>query len=155
MSSCTVEFVDKLSEDVEENMTKDLIAYESSCGVDVNYKTFSILLKNSENLVIGVLNAYTAFAEVYIEDLWVSTSFRGKGYGRQLIQALEKRFQGKGFNNINLVTLSFSAPEFYKKCGFIQEFVRENIKNPKLTKIFFVKYFQDEVQMQDVLNHSC
>ena len=31
--------------------------------------------------------------------------------------------------------------EFYKKCGFKVEFVRENKKNPKLNKYFLVKYF--------------
>ena len=31
--------------------------------------------------------------------------------------------------------------EFYKKCGFDVEFIRENNDNPKLNKYFFVKYF--------------
>lgn len=31
--------------------------------------------------------------------------------------------------------------EFYKKCGFEVEFIRENKENPNLTKYFLVKYF--------------
>lgn len=76
---------------------------------------------------------------------------RGKGYGRKLLQALEEHFKGKGFNNMNLVNSAFKAPEFYKKCGFAAEFVRKNSKNPVLTKTFFVKYFEDEMQTHGIL----
>lgn len=34
-------------------------------------------------------------------------------------------------------------PEFYKKCGYEVEFVRKNKEEPKLTKYFLVKYFND------------
>lgn len=152
MNSYTIEFTDHLSEDIEEKMERDLVEYESSHGIDVNYKKLSVVLRDEHDKVIGVINAFTAFAEVYIDDIWVDKSFRHKGYGRKLLQALENHFKGKGFNNINLVTSAFQAPEFYKKCGFTSEFVRENAKNPKLTKTFFIKYFEDEVQTQGILN---
>lgn len=144
----TIELVDKLPDDVEAKMNKDLVAYESSHGVDVNYKKFALILRNDQGETIGVLNAFTAFSEIYIDDMWIYEPFRGKGYGKKLIQALEDRFKGKGFNNINLVTSAFSAPGFYQKCGFTIEFVRKNEKNPKLTKTFLIKYFDDEIQTQ-------
>ncbi|HEV8052712.1 MAG TPA: GNAT family N-acetyltransferase [Parachlamydiaceae bacterium] len=97
------------------------------------------------------LNAFTAFSEIYVDDIWVYQFFRGKGYGRKLLQELENRFKGKGFNNINLVTNAFQAPEFYKKCGFTVEFIRINVQNPKLTKTFFIKNFEDEIQTQGIL----
>ena len=150
MDDCTIEFVDKLSKDVEDKMEKDLVEYERSHGIDVNYKRFSIFVRDNNGTAIGVLNAFTAFAEVYVDDIWVDKTFRGQGYGRKLLQELENHFKGKGFNNINLVTSAFQAPEFYKKCGFTVGFIRKNIKNPKLTKTFFVKYFEDDVQTQGI-----
>ena len=54
---------------------------------------------------------------------------------------VDSHYKDKGFENINLTTYGFQAPEFYKKCGFKVEFVRENKKNPKLNKYFLVKYF--------------
>jgi ribosomal protein S18 acetylase RimI-like enzyme len=132
-------------------MRDDLVSYETSHGVDVNYKRFALVLSDDQNTTLGVLNAFTAFAEIYIDDMWVDSHYRGKGYGRKLIQALEDYFKGKGFNNINLVTNQFQAPEFYKKCGFELEFIRKNIKNSKLTKFFFIKYFGDEKQTQGIL----
>lgn len=147
----TIKITFELPSDVEQKMTNGFIEYEKSHGIDVNYKRFSLLLYDSEDYLLGVLNAYTAFAEIYIDDLWIDGVHRKKGYGKKLVDELEKLFQGKGFNNINLVTSQFQAPDFYRKCGFQEEFVRINHKNPKLTKYFFVKYFKDEVQTQGLI----
>lgn len=150
-SNHRIEFTDTLSKDIEEKMSKDLVKYESGHGIDVNYKKFALILKDESNSVLGVLNAFTAFSEIYVDDMWVDSACRGKGYGKKLLQALENYFEGQGFNNINLVTSAFNAPEFYKKCGFIVEFVRENKVNPKLTKTFLIKYFKNEHQTQGIL----
>ena len=148
-----IEFVEQLSDTLKSRMEEDLINYEGNCGVDVNYKTLSLTLSNDQE-VVGILNAYTVYSEVYIEDMWVHSTYRGKGYGKQLITQLEKHFKNKGFNNINLVTSAFQAPEFYTKCGFELEFTRENLHNPKLTKFFFVKFFDDDEQLQGVISQE-
>lgn len=57
------------------------------------------------------------------------------------IKAVEEYYKDKDFENINLTTYAFQAPEFYKKCGFEVEFVRNSKENFKLTKYFLVKYF--------------
>lgn len=147
----SIQFQDKISALEEDRMSKDLIAYENSHEIDVNYRKFSLVLRDDSGVMLGILTAYTAFAEIYIDDIWVDAAHRGKGFGKKLLQELESHFQGKGFNNINLCTSAFQAPGFYEKCGYQVEFVRINKKNPKLTKTFFVKFFDDEVQMQGVL----
>lgn len=154
MNNYKIEFFDNLSDSIEKIMSEDFKKYESSNGVDVNYKKFTLVLTNKVGDLVGVLNAYTAFSEVYVEDMWVHTVHRGKGHGKKLLQELENHFEGQGFNNINLVTSAFNAPEFYKKCGFSVEFVRNNKVNPKLTKTFFVKYFKNNLQTQGILKGS-
>lgn len=151
MSHTKINLVDQLPDIIEKKMSNDLVAYESSHGIDVNYKRFAFVLSDESDEAIGVLNAFTAFSEIYIDDMWVDHAHRGQGHGKKLIKALEDHFENKGFNNINLVTSAFQAPEFYKKCGFSVEFVRENTKNPQLTKTFFVKYFKNELQTQGIL----
>ena len=135
-----IEFRETLSQDIQDKMTKGHLEYEREHGIDINYNEFAFVLVDGNDEVFGVLNAYTAFAEIYIEDMWVARSVRGKGYGRALISRLENHFIDKGYNNINLVTSAFQAPGFYKKCGYTVEFIRENKTNPKLTKSFFIKY---------------
>ena len=60
-----IEFGDELSHIEEEKMTKDLVAYESTHEIDVNYKKFLLVLKDDNGFVFGVLKAFTAFAEIY------------------------------------------------------------------------------------------
>ena len=153
-NSLKITFTDSLSDEIDKRMTDGFIAYEKSNGIDVNYKRFSMVLSNEKNNVCGVVNAFTAFAEIYIDDLWVDSAYRGRGYGRKLLQALEDHFKGHGFNNINLVTSAFQAPKFYKKCGFTAEFTRINKINPQLSKTFFVKFFEEENQTQGLLKYS-
>ena len=148
---CQIRFVDELDEATEKRMTKDLVSYETEHGIDVNYRRFSVTLSSAQGGTFGVINAFTAFSEIYIDDIWVDSAYRGRGYGRQLLSALETHFKGQGFNNINLVTSAFQAPEFYKKCGFKEEFTRVNKKNPKLSKTFFVKFFNEELETQGIL----
>jgi ribosomal protein S18 acetylase RimI-like enzyme len=95
VSECKVNFVENLSEEVEEEMRKDLVDYESSHGINVNYRKFAVVLTDDANNTLGVINAFTAFAEIYIDDMWVNSLYREMGYGRKLLQELESHFQGK------------------------------------------------------------
>lgn len=122
-------------------MNSDLDEYEKRHGIDLDYREFFLVMADASGQSLGVLHGYTAYEEIYIDDLWVDSRYRRSGLGRQLMQALENSYEGKGFNNINLVTSAFQAPAFYEKCGFELEFKRVNTSNPRLTKFFFVKYF--------------
>ncbi len=153
MNKIDIQFIESLPKDIEKKMTDELIEYETNHGIVCGYKRYSIVLQNVDQ-TIGVLNYYVAFAEIYVDDIWIEQKHRGRGYGRKLLDALENNFEGEGFNNINLVTSAFQAPEFYQKCGFTKEFVRENIQNPKLTKTFFIKYFANSLQTQGILRAS-
>jgi ribosomal protein S18 acetylase RimI-like enzyme len=154
MINYTFEYLDKLPEEVESMIHAGHVKDEAGNGIICNYQTFSIVIKTIENTIAGALSAYTAFAEIYVDDIWVRPDHRGKNLGRMLLQSLESRFKGKGYNNINLVTSAFQAPEFYKKCGFDVEFVRTNKSNPSLTKTFFIKYFDDVEQKQGLLESA-
>ena len=147
MSKYVIEQVENLSYDIEQLVEQGHIRYESSHGIACNYKKFSLILKNTDNrALLGILTAYTAFAEIYLDNIWVDENHRKQGLGRKLIEKLESLFTGKGYNNINLVTSQFQATEFYTKCGFVIEFVRINKHNPKLTKTFFIKHFDDKIK---------
>ncbi|MBI2792811.1 MAG: GNAT family N-acetyltransferase [Gammaproteobacteria bacterium] len=144
MKNYKIEFIEKLPKEINEKMEKGLKEYETSHGIDVNYTPFALVLFDEKDEVIGVLDAFSSYSSIYISDLWVDKAHRGKGYGRKLIAEVENHFKGKGLHYINTVSCAFQASDFYRKCGFKVEFVRENIKNPKLTLTFFIKYFDDE-----------
>ncbi len=127
-------------EEIDRIADELLSEYDTENGVEYNFKRFSFVAKEN-NQIIGYLTGFSYYSEVTINNLVVLSQYRGKGIGTELIKHVERYFNGKGFNNMNLVTNDFQAPEFYEKCGFELEFKRENKDNPKLTKYFFVKYF--------------
>lgn len=127
-------------EEIDKIADKLLTEYDTENWVEYNFKKFSFVAKEN-NEIIGYLTGFSYYSEVTINNLIVLKKHRSKGIGTMLIRKVEKYFENKNFNNINLVTNAFQAPEFYKKCGFTLEFIRENKENPRLTKYFFVKYF--------------
>lgn len=143
MSNFKISLVKQISEATETKMSQGVQEYARSHGVNIDWKPFALELFNEQNETIGVLEAFSSYSSIYINELWVDKAYRGKGYGRQLIAELERLYKNKGFNNINTVTCAFQAPDFYKKCGFTAEFVRENLQNPKLSLTFFVKFFKN------------
>jgi ribosomal protein S18 acetylase RimI-like enzyme len=146
-----IETVEGIPQKIEARMPEDWKEYDDAYGIDSNYKRFSMIMTNENGIILGYLTAYTIFGEICLDELWIDSNYRRKGYGRQLLKKLEQQFVGKGFWNINLCTSEYQAPEFYKKCGFELEFVRKNHHHPKFTKYFFVKYFKDEIQTQGLL----
>ena len=148
MDNHTLKFVDALPADVQEIVSRGHEVYEASHGVVCGYKEISILVQSSAGTSIGVLSGYTAYAEIYVDDLWVDANHRKRGLGRQILQALEERYMNMGFNNINCVTNQFQAVGFYTKCGFEIEFVRPNKHNPKLTKTFLIKHLNEDRPIQ-------
>jgi ribosomal protein S18 acetylase RimI-like enzyme len=59
-----------------------------------------------------------------LQQLWVEASHRGKGLGVGLVREFERRATEKGCISFYLETLSFQAPEFYKKLGYTVAFTR-------------------------------
>lgn len=154
MNGTRIEFVEHLSKDLDLRVDQGHRDYEASHGIVCDYQFFWILIRNERGETLGVLAAYTAYAEIYVDDMWVDPNYRMTGLGRTLLEALEARYKEQGYNNINLVTHQFQAVAFYLKCGFEVEFVRINKNQPKLTKTFFVKFFGAEPHTRGLLNQT-
>lgn len=147
----TLAFVDHIDDGTENRMESDLKTEQINHGIDINYHEFYLVISNTKDEIVGVLEAYTLFAEIYVNEIWVDSRYRNQGLGSQLLDALETHYQNQGFNNINLCTSAFQAVEFYKKCGYVEEFTRINKTNPQFSKTFFVKFFNEEKQTQGLL----
>ncbi len=120
---------------IDEEFNKFAIKNEVIC----NYKPFSFIAKEN-NKVVGIITGRSYYKEIHINDLIVLEEYRNKQIGSKLIEAVENFYRNKGFENINLTTYKFQAPDFYKKCGFEIEFIRKNKENSKLDKYYLVKY---------------
>lgn len=135
-----IEFKENLDEKIYELIDTEFNKYAIKNDVMCDYKPFSFVAEDNGE-IIGIITGKSYYKEVHVGDLIVLEQCRNNHIGTKLIQTVENYFKDKGFENMNLTTYAFQAPEFYKKCGFEVEFVRENKENQKLNKYFLVKYF--------------
>ncbi len=136
-----IEYKENLDEDFCDIIDSEFNKYAYKNNVTCNYKQFTFVAKK-DNKIVGIITGHSYYKEVHISDLIVFEEYRNKHIGTKLIEAVEEYYKNKDFENINLTTYKFQAPEFYKKCGYEVEFVRENKQNPKLNKYFLVKYIK-------------
>ena len=135
-----IEYKDTIEDKYYITINKEFNKYASKNGIECNYKPYIFVAKENGD-TLGFITGHSYYKEVYISDLIVFEQYRNKHIGTELIQAVEEYFKDKDFDNINLTTYSFQAPEFYKKCGFKVDFIRESKIDPKLNKYYMVKYF--------------
>ena len=135
-----IEYEENLDEEIYKIINTEFNKYAIKNEVECNYKPFAFVAREDEE-IIGIITGHSYYKEVHISDLIIYEKYRNKHIGTKLVETVENYFENKGFENINLTTYGFQAPEFYKKCGFKVDFIRENKGNPKLTKYFLVKYF--------------
>lgn len=135
-----IEYIDRIEDKYYITINEEFNKFASENGVECNYVPYTFIAKENDE-ILGFITGHSYYKEVYIADLIVFEENRNKHIGSKLMQAVEEHFKDKGFEKMNLTTYSFQAPEFYKKCGFKVDFVRESKLNSKLNKCYMVKYF--------------
>ena len=68
--------------------------------------------------IIGGIVGGTYWGWMYIDILWVHENHRKKGVGTKLLLAAEKEAVGRGCHHAHVDTMSWQAPDFYKKRGY-------------------------------------
>lgn len=135
-----IQYKNKLNDEIYEMISVEFKKLAIKNDIKCNYNDFSFIAKDGEKIV-GVITGHSYYDDVHVDDLVVLEEYRNQKIGSRLLKGVEDYFKRKEFENINLTTYGFQAYEFYKKCGYTLEFVRENKSNPKLNKYFFIKNF--------------
>ena len=69
------------------------------------------------NSIGGILGG-TYWGWMYVDILWVHENYRKKGIGSRLLREAEQEAVRRGCHHVHLDTMSWQAPEFYKKHGY-------------------------------------
>lgn len=109
-----------LSESQVEELENALDAYDKNY---ITYKingSISIGISQAGTVVAGLDACMTAFKILYVSTVYVDEKYRRKGYGKALIEEMEKRAKALGANTIRLDTFSWQGKEFYQAMNYEQ-----------------------------------
>lgn len=70
--------------------------------------------------VVAGLVGSAYWGKLHVRLLWVDADHRSRGLGRHLMDWAEARGRDLGCTSAVVDTMSFQAPEFYVKLGFVQ-----------------------------------
>ena len=131
-------FEKELDEKYYKLLNEEFDKHAEKNGISCEYKSFNFTARDGEK-VVGILTGHSYYNEVHISDLIVLEEYRNQHIGMRLMQEVENYFKDSEYNLFTVNTFGFQAPEFYKKCGYSVDYVRENENEPKLSKYFLVK----------------
>lgn len=91
--------------------------FEERISKLVNNVTISLIARNEDNLIVGVLFGLTDYVYwLYVTDLGVDRDYEGQGIGRQLMKAAHDKAGGEKDIAVYLIANENAIP-FYEKLG--------------------------------------
>jgi GNAT superfamily N-acetyltransferase len=105
-------------ESLRQHVRDHLDTFNTAVTGLAEYHTVSIFLRDELDEVMGGLLGAIWGGWLHVAILSVSEPLRGRGYGRQLLEAAERYAVERGCTQAWLTTFSFQAPEFYPRFGY-------------------------------------
>lgn len=90
---------------------------DEKAGPD-NHELLNIVEYDDDKNVIAGLLGGTYWGWMHIDILWVDELHRGQGLGSKLLLAAEEEARRRDCHSVHVDTMSWQAPEFYKKHGY-------------------------------------
>ena len=87
-------------------------------GEDYRGTQVRLTLRDRRGDMVGGLSASTPVRVLALEEIWIAERFRGKGYGRQMIEAAEQIARSRGCLAVQGSCLSFQTPGFFHAAGY-------------------------------------
>ena len=83
-----------------------------------NHKLLNIVeYDKNHNVIAGILGG-TYWGWCHIDILWVDEKYRRQSVGSKLLETAESEAKKRGCHSVHVDTMSWQAPEFYKKHGY-------------------------------------
>lgn len=68
--------------------------------------------------ILGGAKGRTSLGLLFVELFWLPEALRGSGLGSRILRMMEEEGRRRGCRSAVLLTISFQAPEFYRRQGW-------------------------------------
>jgi ribosomal protein S18 acetylase RimI-like enzyme len=76
------------------------------------------VIRDDTGQMVGVAAGYTWAGTSELKQMWIDEAYRGRGYGRALLDAFVEEACHRGVRQIWVASFDFQAPGMYEKAGF-------------------------------------
>lgn len=121
MRAPLLEISDQPNADAERILGSGLAAFNEAVTGYNDRRPLTVLIKDPvTGQTLGGITGRTTLGTAFLDLFHLPDSLRGSGLGSQLLQAFEDEARRRGCTNAVLYTLSFQAPGFYEKHGWLR-----------------------------------
>lgn len=121
MNAPRIEVSDQPNPDAERILGHGLAAFNEAITGYNDRRLLTVLIKDPHTQqILGGITGKTTLGMAFLDLFHLPDSLRGTGLGSQLLQAFEDEARRRGCANAVLYTLSFQAPGFYEKRGWVR-----------------------------------
>ncbi|WP_454773174.1 GNAT family N-acetyltransferase [Janthinobacterium tructae] len=110
---------------------------EHAAGLNDRRPLNVILRDLSSNEVLGGAVGRTSLGLAFLDLFHLPSSLRGSGLGTKILRAFEDEARSRGCSAAVLYTISFQAPGFYEKNGWVK--FGEIATRPGISRVFMTK----------------
>ena len=127
-----------LNEDQVEEIQDKLESYNNE---HIKYRIeggIALGIEEDGRIVAGLVSYMSVYKILYVDTVFVEESYRRKGYGRCLMEEMEKRAKEKGVTLIRLDTFNWQGTDFYLSLGY-EEVGHYRSEEDDFEESFFLK----------------
>ncbi len=116
-----IEISDQPNPEAERILGNGLAAFNEATTGFNDRQPLTVLIKDPHTqAILGGITGKTSLGVAFLDLFHLPESLRGSGLGSQLLHAFEDEARRRGCAHAVLYTLSFQAPGFYEKHGWVR-----------------------------------
>ncbi len=113
--------------ELAERLDAELTAFNDRAAGVADEAEFAVRVTGPDGELVAGLTGWSWGDCAGINMLWVREDRRSEGWGGRLLRAAEEEARRRGCTQISVSSLSFQAPEFYRRHGYLDTGRREGI----------------------------
>lgn len=121
MTPHRIEISDQPNTEAEHLLGSSLAAFNEAITGFNDRQPLTVLIKDPITAqIVGGITGKTTLGMAFLDLFHLPEHLRGSGLGSELLQAFENEARRRGCRHAVLYTLSFQAPGFYEKHGWVK-----------------------------------
>jgi ribosomal protein S18 acetylase RimI-like enzyme len=120
--------VGEVAAELDQRLSDELDRFNNAATAGVApQRELTVQVHDAQDNLVAGLSGWTWGTSAGIAMMWVHENSRHEGWGSRMLTAAETEARARGCSQIFVSSFTFQAPEFYKRCGYVEYGRQENL----------------------------